>query len=179
MKNIKLFEEFTNEGKLNIKKMTKAAIKEFGKGSTISPEDLDYFIDTYMDDNDIDFEEFDEDEIYPYRIEGLGKNLIPTATDFDVIDLFDKVSDEDSAHSSREIALKEGLFVGYTSGAAMQAVKQLSKLNHFDENSNVVLIFCDHGSRYMSKIYSDKWMHDQGFFNFEKSELEKPIEYIK
>lgn len=64
MKNIKLFEEFTNEGKLNIKKMTKAAIKEFGKGSTISPEDLDYFIDTYMDDNDIDFEEFDEDERY-------------------------------------------------------------------------------------------------------------------
>ena len=101
-------------------------------------------------------EEFDEDEIYPYRIEGLGKNLIPTATDFDVIDLFEKVTDEDSAHSSREIALKEGLFVGYTSGAAMQAVKQLSKLNHFDENSNVVLIFCDHGSRYMSKIYSDK-----------------------
>ena len=64
MKNIKIFEEFVNEGKLNIKKMTKAAIKEFGKGSTISPEDLDYFIDTYMDDNNIDFEEFDEDERY-------------------------------------------------------------------------------------------------------------------
>jgi len=61
----------------------------------------------------------------------------------------------------------------------MQAVKQLSKNNIFDKNSNVVLIFCDHGSRYMSKIYSDKWMYDQGFFNFEKSELEKPIEYIK
>ena len=123
--------------------------------------------------------EFDEDEIYPYRIEGLGKNLIPTTTDFEIIDFFEKVSDEDSAHSSREIALKEGLFVGYTSGAAMQAVKQLSKNNIFDKNSNVVLIFCDHGSRYMSKIYSDKWMYDQGFFNFEKSELEKPIEYIK
>ena len=123
--------------------------------------------------------EFDEDEIYPYRIEGLGKNLIPTTTDFDTIDFFEKVSDEESAHSSREIALKEGLFVGYTSGAAMQAVKQLSKKNIFNKNSNVVLIFCDHGSRYMSKIYSDKWMYDQGFFNFEKSELEKPIEYIK
>jgi cystathionine beta-synthase len=65
--------------------------------------------------------EFDEDEIYPYRIEGLGKNLIPTATDFDIIDFFEKVSDEASAHSSREIALKEGIFVGYTSGATMQA----------------------------------------------------------
>ena len=124
-------------------------------------------------------QEFDEDEIYPYRIEGLGKNLIPTATDFDIIDMFEKVSDEESAHTSREIALKEGLFVGYTSGAAMQAVKQLSKQRLFDKNSNVVMIFCDHGSRYMSKIYSDKWMSDQGFFDSEKTPLEKPIEYIK
>ena len=123
--------------------------------------------------------EFDEDEIYPYRSEGLGKNLIPTATDFEIIDLFEKVTDEESAHSSREIALKEGLFVGYTSGAAMQAVKQLSKDKLFNKNSNVVMIFCDHGSRYMSKIYSDKWMYDQGFSDIEKTELEKPIEYIK
>ena len=123
--------------------------------------------------------EFDEDEIYPYRIEGLGKNLIPTATDFEIIDLFEKVTDEESAHSSREIALKEGLFVGYTSGAAMQAVKQLSKDKLFNKNSNVVMIFCDHGSRYMSKIYSDEWMYDQGFSDTEKTELEKPIEYIK
>ena len=123
--------------------------------------------------------EFDEDEIYPYRIEGLGKNLIPTTTNFDVIDLFEKVTDEESAHSSREIALKEGLFVGYTSGAAIQAVKQLAKEKLFNKESNVVMIFCDHGSRYMSKIYSDKWMYDQGFYNSEKTELEKPIEYIK
>jgi cystathionine beta-synthase len=123
--------------------------------------------------------EFDEDEIYPYRIEGLGKNLIPTATDFDVIDFFEKVNDEQSAHSSREIAFKEGIFVGYTSGAAMQAVKQLSKNNVFNKDSIVVMIFCDHGSRYMSKIYNDKWMSDQGFFDSEKTQLEKPIEYIK
>ena len=123
--------------------------------------------------------EFDEDEIYPYRIEGLGKNLIPTATDFDIIDFFEKVSDEASAHSSREIALKEGIFVGYTSGATLQAVKQLSKQKVFSNDSNVVLIFCDHGSRYMSKIYSDKWMNDQGFFDSEKTDLEKPIEHIK
>lgn len=123
--------------------------------------------------------EFDEDEIYPYRIEGLGKNLIPTATDFDIIDLFEKVTDEESAHSAREIALKEGLFVGYTSGAAMQAVKQLSKQKMFHKKSNVVMIFCDHGSRYMSKVYSDKWMYDQGFFDSEKTELEKTIEFIK
>jgi cystathionine beta-synthase len=123
--------------------------------------------------------EFDAEEIYPYRIEGLGKNLIPTATDFDVIDEFIKVTDEESAHSAREISKTEGLFVGYTSGAVVQAVKQLAEKGEFDENSNVVLIFSDHGSRYMSKIYCDKWMSDQGFFDSKNPEETHKIEYIK
>lgn len=108
--------------------------------------------------------EFDPHEIYPYRIEGLGKNLIPTATDFSVIDRFIKVADEESAHTARELAKTEGLFVGYTSGAAMQGIKQLNEEGEFSADSNVVVIFPDHGSRYMSKIYSDQWMKEQGFF---------------
>ena len=109
--------------------------------------------------------ELDTNEIYPYRIEGLGKNLIPTATDFDAIDLFEKVTDEDSAHSAREITLTEGMFVGYTSGAALQAVKQLNEQNYFDKKSHVVVIFPDHGSKYISKIYSEEWMVAQGFLD--------------
>lgn len=123
--------------------------------------------------------EFDPDEIYPYRIEGLGKNLIPTATDFDVIDTFVKVTDEEAAHTAREISRTEGCFVGYTSGAAMQAVKQLAAEGEFDENSNVIMIFPDHGSRYMSKVYSDDWMNEQGFFDTVNSELEQDIQYVK
>ena len=122
--------------------------------------------------------ELDTNEIYPYRIEGLGKNLIPTATDFDSIDTFIKVTDEDSAHTAREVTRSEGLFVGYTSGAAMQAVKQLNKLGRFNKNSVVVIIFPDHGSRYMSKIYSDTWMIEQGFFDTENEEVLNKIEYI-
>jgi len=122
--------------------------------------------------------EFDRDEIYPYRIEGLGKNLIPTATDFNIIDRFEKVSDEASAHTAREIAKTEGLFVGYTSGAAMQGIKQLSEEGVFDDNSKVVIIFPDHGSRYMSKIYNNDWMEKQGFFDAENEET-VTIEYIK
>ena len=123
--------------------------------------------------------EFDNSEIYPYRIEGLGKNLIPTATDFDIIDKFIKVSDEDSAHTAREIAKKEGLFVGYTSGAAFQAVKQYAEEGEFDANSNVVIIFPDHGSRYMSKVFSDDWMNEQGFFDSVNQEEALKIEIIK
>lgn len=122
--------------------------------------------------------ELDTDEIYPYRIEGLGKNLIPSATDFDSIDFFIKVTDEDSAHTAREVTKSEGLFVGYTSGAAMQAVKQLNAMGEFDNDSVVVVIFPDHGSRYMSKIYNDDWMNEQGFFDAMNEEAPNKIEYI-
>ena len=123
--------------------------------------------------------EFDADEIYPYRIEGLGKNLIPAATDFDVIDKFIKVTDEESAHTAREIARTEGLFVGYTSGAVMQAIKQLNAEGEFKKGDNVVVIFPDHGSRYMSKVYSDKWMEEQGFFDSKNEVTVKTVQYIK
>ena len=122
--------------------------------------------------------EFDASEIYPYRIEGLGKNLIPTATDFDCIDKFVKVTDEESAHTAREISQTEGLFVGYTSGAALQGLKQLAAQGEFDADSHVVVIFPDHGSRYMSKVFSDKWMRDQGFFDSQNEEDAQTIEYV-
>jgi len=122
--------------------------------------------------------ELDPDEIYPYRIEGLGKNLIPTATDFNLIDKFEKVSDEESAHRGREIALTEGIFAGYTSGAAMQATFQYAAKGEFDEESVVVVIFPDHGSRYMSKIYNDNWMREQGFFDTQK-QAQSEVEFIK
>ena len=123
--------------------------------------------------------EFDRKEIYPYRIEGLGKNLIPAATDFDLIDEFIKVTDSESAHTAREIAKTEGIFAGYTSGAVMQALKQLNKLGKFGPKDNVVVIFPDHGSRYMSKIYSDQWMEDQGFFDTQAVEETQKIQFVK
>ncbi len=123
--------------------------------------------------------EIDQDEIYPYRIEGLGKNLIPSATDFGIIDQFIKVSDESSAHTARELARSEGIFGGYTTGAVLQAVKQLNEIKTFKKSDVIVMIFPDHGSRYMSKLYSDDWMHEQGFMD-EKVKLDlKPIQHIK
>ncbi len=122
--------------------------------------------------------EFDANEIYPYRIEGLGKNLIPTATDFDLIDKFIKVSDEESAHSARDLVRTEGLFVGYTSGAALQAIKQLNAQGEFKKGDKIVVIFPDHGSRYMSKIFNDDWMEEQGFFDSENEASVKKIQHI-
>ena len=123
--------------------------------------------------------EFDENEIYPYRIEGLGKNLIPSVTDFEIIDRYVKVTDEDSAHSARQLVKYEGIFVGYTSGAAFQAVKQLNDEKEFNESDVIVVIFPDHGSRYLSKIYSDKWMEDQGFSDSKREINNTDIQYIR
>ena len=123
--------------------------------------------------------EFDHKEIYPYRIEGLGKNLIPTATDFDSIDRYMKVTDEESAHMARRVSKTEGMFVGYTSGAALQAVKQFAEEGEFDQKSVVVVIFPDHGSRYMSKVYNDEWMISQGFMNPEEEVVINATQNIK
>ena len=123
--------------------------------------------------------EVDKDEIHSYRIEGMGKNIVPSATDFDIIDKFVKVTDSESAHMARNITLNEGIFVGYTSGAAMQAAKQLNKDGEFSDNSYIVVVFADHGSRYLSKIYSDEWMNNQGFYdsNFYQPNL-NTINYV-
>jgi len=104
---------------------------------------------------------FDESEIYSYITEGIGEDIIPANVNFDVIDYFEKVSDKDGALMARELAKKEGLFLGYSSGSAMAAINQLkSKLTKKDL---VVVLFHDHGSRYVNKIYNDDWMKQQGF----------------
>ncbi|NAW51879.1 pyridoxal-phosphate dependent enzyme [Elizabethkingia argentiflava] len=102
-------------------------------------------------------------EIHSYQIEGLGKNLIPGALLFDQIDEFIRVNDENSAYTTRDIALKEGILGGYTTGAVIQALKQYSETHKFSAADVVVVIFPDHGSRYITKVYNDGWMESQGF----------------
>jgi len=109
--------------------------------------------------------ELDLNEVKPYKIEGLGKNLIPTATDFTTIDAFEKVTDKEAAITAREIVMTEGIFPGYTSGAVIQALFQYADKNYFTEESIIVVVFPDHGSRYMNKIFSNSWMKEQGFLD--------------
>ena len=103
---------------------------------------------------------FDENEISSYKMEGIGKTIIPANVNFDVIDYFIKVNDKDSAHTLRECATREGLFLGYSSGASLQALKQK---HDWKATDNIVVIGCDHGSKYLSSVYNDDWMKEQGF----------------
>ncbi|HEY0175028.1 MAG TPA: pyridoxal-phosphate dependent enzyme [Pedobacter sp.] len=108
----------------------------------------------------------DKNEIYPYITEGIGEDFLPKNVDFDIIDLFEKVTDKDAALMTRDIARKEGIFVGNSAGSAVAGLLQLKdKLKPEDV---VVVIFHDHGSRYMGKMYNEDWLRERGFLTDEK-----------
>ena len=104
---------------------------------------------------------YDKSEIYPYKVEGLGKNIIPDNLDANLIDEFIKVTDRHSAMRARQLARTEGLMMGFSSGAALHAVFKIK--NQLKSKDMVVVLFPDHGSRYLGKIYNDDWMVQQGF----------------
>ena len=104
---------------------------------------------------------FDKHEIYPYITEGIGEDFLPKNVDFDVIDHFEKVTDKDAAAMTRRIAREEGIFAGNSAGSALAGVLQLRE--HFDADDVVVVIFHDHGSRYLGKMFNDDWMREKGF----------------
>lgn len=110
--------------------------------------------------------EFDKNEIYPYITEGIGEDFLPRNVDFDVIDRFEKVTDKDAALMTREIARKEGIFAGNSAGSVLAGLMQLK--NELKEGDLVVIIFHDHGSRYMGKMYNEDWLRERGFLTDEK-----------
>ncbi|MDB5115336.1 MAG: pyridoxal-phosphate dependent enzyme [Mucilaginibacter sp.] len=105
--------------------------------------------------------EFDKSEIYPYITEGIGEDFLPANVDFNLIDHFEKVTDKDAALMTREVARKEGIFVGNSTGSAIAGLLQMK--DRFKEGDVVVVIFPDHGTRYLGKMYNDDWLRDRGF----------------
>ncbi|MFC6858625.1 PLP-dependent cysteine synthase family protein [Zunongwangia atlantica] len=105
--------------------------------------------------------EFDENEIYPYVTEGIGEDILPKNVDFSVIDGFTKVTDKDAAIYTRKLAREEGFFLGNSAGAAAKGLLQLKE--HFTKDDVVVVLFHDHGSRYVGKMFNDDWMKQHDF----------------
>src|SRR5215831_13949597 len=104
---------------------------------------------------------FDKNEIYPYITEGIGEDFLPQNVDFNLIDHFEKVTDKDAALMTRRIAREEGIFAGNSAGSAIAGLLQLK--DNFREHDVIVVIFHDHGSRYLGKMYNDDWMREKGF----------------
>ncbi|MGE5245180.1 MAG: pyridoxal-phosphate dependent enzyme [Betaproteobacteria bacterium] len=104
---------------------------------------------------------FDKNEIYPYITEGIGEDFLPKNVDFSLIDHFEKVTDKDAALMTRRIAREEGIFAGNSAGSAMAGLLQLR--DRFRDEDVIVVIFHDHGSRYLGKMFNDDWMREKGF----------------
>jgi cystathionine beta-synthase len=104
---------------------------------------------------------FDKHEIYPYITEGIGEDFLPKNVDFLVIDHFEKVTDKDAAIMTRRIAREEGIFAGNSAGSAIAGLLQLK--DRFEPDDVIVVIFHDHGSRYLGKMFNDDWMREKGF----------------
>ncbi len=104
---------------------------------------------------------FDEKEIYPYSTEGIGEDILPENVNFEVIDGFTKVTDKDAAVYTQRLAKEEGMFLGNSAGAAIKGLLQLKE--HFTKDDVVVILFHDHGSRYVGKVFNDDWMREKGF----------------
>lgn len=105
--------------------------------------------------------EFDKNEIYPYITEGIGEDFLPANVDFNIIDHFEKVTDKDAAIMTRRIPREEGIFVGNSAGAALAGLMQMK--DFYKKGDVVVIIFHDHGTRYLGKMFNDDWMRDRGF----------------
>lgn len=104
---------------------------------------------------------FDQNEIYPYITEGIGEDILPKNVNFGIIDGFTKVTDKDAAIYTQRLAKEEAMFLGNSAGAAIKGVLQLKE--HFSEDDVVVVLFHDHGSRYVGKMFNDDWMKEKGF----------------
>ncbi|MCH3882691.1 MULTISPECIES: pyridoxal-phosphate dependent enzyme [Tenacibaculum] len=117
---------------------------------------------------------FDENEIYPYITEGIGEDILPKNVDFSLIDGFTKVTDKDAAVYTRKIAKEEGIFVGNSAGSAIKGMLQLKE--HFTKDDVVVVLFHDHGSRYVGKMFNDDWMRERGFL---EEEIKTAADLIK
>ena len=108
---------------------------------------------------------FDRKEIYPYITEGIGEDILPKNVDFSLIDHFEKVTDKDAALAARRLAREEGLLLGYSAGSALAGLLQMK--DKLKKDDVVVILFHDHGSRYVGKLYNDDWMRERGFLESE------------
>ncbi len=117
---------------------------------------------------------FDENEIYSYVTEGIGEDILPKNVDFDIIDGFTKVTDKDAAVYTQRLAKEEGMFLGNSAGSAIKGLLQLKE--HFTKDDVVVVLFHDHGSRYVGKMFNDDWMRERGFLEEEISTAADLIE---
>ena len=108
-------------------------------------------------------------EAFSYKVEGIGEDFLPSTLDLSVIDEVIRVTDKESFHWTRRLVREEGIFCGGSSGSALAGVMQYAK--DLPADRLVVVIFPDSGSRYLSKVFDDEWMRENGFLDSEWNDI--------
>lgn len=99
-----------------------------------------------------------------YRLEGIGEDFIPSTYDMSVIDDVVRIEDRESLIMTRRLVREEGIFCGGSSGAAVVGALRYAKKEKLGPDKRVVVLLPDSGSRYLSKVFNDDWMRENGFF---------------
>jgi cystathionine beta-synthase len=102
----------------------------------------------------------DDAKLHQYAVEGVGEDFYPETVDLEVIDRWVKVTDSDSFAMTRRLAHEEGILVGGSCGMAAYAAVQVADEDH---DALVIVILPDSGRGYLSKVFNDRWLNDQGF----------------
>ena len=104
-------------------------------------------------------------DAYSYRVEGIGEDFLPSTMDFSVIDDSIQVDDRESFLMTRRLVREEGMFIGGSCGSAVAGALKYIKQEQIGEDKIVVVLLPDSGSRYLSKVFNDDWMRENGYFS--------------
>lgn len=114
-------------------------------------------------------------EGYPYKVEGIGGDKIPSTIWFDWVDEFRQVPDRDAFAMARRLAREEGMLVGGSAGLNVALALEIAR-EVDDPAACVVTILCDTGERYLSKLFNDEWMQENQLLEVPRTTVEQLLQ---
>ncbi len=102
-------------------------------------------------------------EAESYKIEGIGEDMLPSTLDLSIVDEVIQVTDKESFLMTRRLVREEGIFCGGSCGSAVAGALHYIRNHDLGPDKTVVIVLPDSGSRYLSKVFNDDWMRENGF----------------